>query len=65
MTDNSNHSLKITVHAAASPRLCKEMETRYGWKLLRIRKSKGGNDVLPVDCIFEGEAEFPTYHKDD
>ena len=56
---------KRTVHAAASPEHCREMERRYNWTLRRIRKARGGDNILPVDCEFEGEAEFPSYYKDD
>jgi hypothetical protein len=56
---------KLTVHSAASPEHCREMERKYGWKLRGVSKARGGDDILPVDCEFEGDAEFPGYQKED
>jgi hypothetical protein len=47
----------ISRHAAADRDCCTEMEDRYGWKLLDIEDI--GNDILEVDCVFEGKTEFP------
>ncbi|KYC41690.1 hypothetical protein WA1_16760 [Scytonema hofmannii PCC 7110] len=44
-------------HAAASPKHCKEMERKYGWKLVDIEKT--GDSILKVDCVFKGKTEFP------
>jgi hypothetical protein len=50
-------------HAVTDPEKCREMEKKYGWKLLRVEATK--DKVLKVDCIFEGKTEFPTYHQED
>ncbi len=55
---------KRTVHAAASPEHCSQMAAKYGWNLKKVRKAKGGDNILPVDCEFEGDAQFPNYQKD-
>lgn len=34
----------------------------YGWQLVDVEKT--GNPVLPVDCVFEGETEFPKSYYD-
>lgn len=41
------------VHSATDPQKCREMESRYGWKLKRIKINK--DLPLEVDCIFHGE----------
>jgi hypothetical protein len=48
---------KQTRHAATDPQKCRDMEKRYGWKLKAIESA--GNSILPVNCVFEGDAEFP------
>ncbi|MGD1907226.1 MAG: hypothetical protein ACFB0C_14695 [Leptolyngbyaceae cyanobacterium] len=59
-------SQQQTVHAAASPECCRAMARKYGWELVRIRKAKGDDSILPVDSIFKGNADFPNYQdKDD
>jgi hypothetical protein len=35
---------------------------KYGWKLKRVELNK--NDILKVDCVFEGETEFPKSYYD-
>jgi hypothetical protein len=52
-------------HAAADEDCCQEMAEKYGWKLVDVEKT--GNDILSVDCVFEGKTEFPTsyYHTDE
>ncbi|MBP0022051.1 MAG: hypothetical protein J7647_31400 [Cyanobacteria bacterium SBLK] len=44
---------KKNVHAATDPGKCREMEKKYGWKLIEIKPTKG--KILKVDCVFEGE----------
>jgi hypothetical protein len=49
-------------HGATDDAQCLEMESRQGWKLLRTEPVD--RDILEVDCIFEGETEFPRpYHE--
>jgi hypothetical protein len=40
-------------HSAASPKYCKDMEKKYGWKLKRVEPNN--DPILPVDCIFKGK----------
>jgi hypothetical protein len=47
----------VSRHAAADADCCEEMADRYGWKLVDVEET--GNTDLPVDCVFEGETEFP------
>ncbi len=49
-------------HAATDPDKCREMQKKYGWKLLRVEPTKG--KILKVDCVFEGETEFPKYREE-
>ncbi|AFZ22483.1 hypothetical protein Cylst_0106 [Cylindrospermum stagnale PCC 7417] len=44
-------------HAAADEDCCEEMAEKYGWRLVDTEKT--GNDILPVDCVFDGKTEFP------
>ncbi|MEO1353414.1 MAG: hypothetical protein AAFW84_32405 [Cyanobacteria bacterium J06635_15] len=46
-----------TIYPAAYEIFCKKMAQRYNWKLKEARRLN--RDVLPVDCIFEGDVEFP------
>jgi hypothetical protein len=39
------------------------MAKKYGWKLKQF--TPNGNRILPVDCEFEGEAQFPNYMEDE
>lgn len=48
---------KTSRHAAATPSDCEKMAKKYRWKLKGIEQN--GNKLLPVDCIFDGETEFP------
>ena len=41
------------VHAATDPEKCREMEKKYGWKLVEVRPTK--DKILKVDCVFEGK----------
>ena len=59
---NESNSKDTSWHAATDPEKCLEMERKYGWKLLRIKKV-GGN-ILKVNCIFKGQTRFPNYLED-
>lgn len=60
MTDTNESNPKDTSwHAATDPEKCLEMERKYGWKLLRIKRV--GGDILKVNCIFKGQTRFPNY----
>ena len=58
MTNNEN----ISKHAVTHPKKCREIESRYGWKLLRVEPTK--SKILKFDCVFEGETQFPNYLED-
>lgn len=49
-------------HAAADEDCCEEMSEKYGWKLVDTEET--GNDILPVDCVFDGKTEFPQSYYD-
>jgi hypothetical protein len=44
-------------HLAASDDHCEEMAKRNDWDLVDIEPS--GDNILPVDCVFDGKTEFP------
>lgn len=46
-----------TRHAATSEEACTHMEEKYGWQLKNVEET--GNSILSVDCIFDGNCEFP------
>ncbi|NJR53081.1 MAG: hypothetical protein HC780_29530 [Leptolyngbyaceae cyanobacterium CSU_1_3] len=41
---------------------CEEMTEKYDWQLVDVEKT--GDPVLPVDCVFEGETQFPKSYYD-
>lgn len=47
----------ISRHAVANEDCCEEISERYGWSLLDIEATSDSS--LTVDCVFEGETEFP------
>jgi hypothetical protein len=61
MTSNTDKS--ESRHGATDPEKCRNMEEKYGWKLLRIEPT--GDKILKVDCVFKGVTEFPSYHQED
>ncbi len=60
---NDNNEQPTSRHGATDPEKCFEMEKKYGWKLLRFELTK--EQTLKVDCVFEGETEFPSYLTED
>jgi hypothetical protein len=62
-TNKGDNKQTTSRHAATDPEKCFEMEKKYGWKLLRFELTK--DQTLKVDCVFEGETEFPTYLTED
>lgn len=38
------------------------MEEKYGWKLIEIEKLDG--QIFKVDCVFQGQTEFPDWYKE-
>jgi hypothetical protein len=59
VTDSKDKS-KTSRHGAVSPEDCIKMGKKYEWKLkdvvLRVDRP-----ILKVDCVFEGDTEFPIY----
>jgi len=53
---------KETTHSATDEDKCYEMEARYGWDLNKVVETK--SEILSVDCIFDGDAEFPKSRMD-
>ena len=41
------------IHSATEPEKCREMEQKYGWKLIEVRPTK--DKVLKDAIDFEGE----------
>jgi len=60
MTDNQEQ--ETSWHAATEPEKCLEMERKYGWKLLRIKRIEG--KTFKVICVFQGKTEFPNHQQD-
>ncbi|MGK7905479.1 MAG: hypothetical protein AB4352_29555 [Hormoscilla sp.] len=55
----------LSRHAATDEGCCEEMERKYGWKLKRIEPIRY-DPIFKVDCVFEGQTEFPQpYHDND
>ncbi len=52
MSENENNQENI--HSATDPEECEKMQQKYGWKLKDVRINKK-QEILKVDCIFEGE----------
>ena len=50
---------QTTSHWAVHEHYCRLMAKKYGWTLLEARRRIEARDPLVVECIFEGDAEFP------
>lgn len=48
-------------HAATDKDKCDDMADKYGWELVRVEPTE--NPILEVDCVFDGETEFPNYQE--
>lgn len=44
-------------HAAASAGDCEDMAQRNDWELVDVEETD--HPILEVDCVFDGETEFP------
>jgi hypothetical protein len=52
----------VSRHGAADEKDCDNMRKKYGWKLKRTERTD--RKILEVDCVFEGDTEFPRpYHE--
>jgi hypothetical protein len=47
----------VSRHGAANEDCCEDMSDKYGWKLIDVEQT--GNPILSVDCVFEGDTNFP------
>lgn len=52
----------LSRHAAVDEDCCEEMAEKYGWQLVNVEET--GDPVLEVDCVFEGQTEFPKSYYD-
>jgi hypothetical protein len=55
---NPNHVMVRLILTSVTKGRCK-----YGWKLLRVEKTK--DKTLKVNCVFQGETEFANYQSED
>ena len=46
-----------TRHAAVDEDQCEEMEKKYNWDLKTVEQTE--DEILTVDCVFDGYQEFP------
>lgn len=46
-------------HGAVSKEHCTKMGTKYGWRLKRVEEIGSSAAILKVDCVFDGDTEFP------
>jgi hypothetical protein len=69
MTQARDHEDKETWHYATDAEKCVKMQNKYKWVLLRVdtldEEKLSFNDILKVRCVFEGEASFPNYFRED
>ncbi|OUC12763.1 MAG: hypothetical protein B0A82_20495 [Alkalinema sp. CACIAM 70d] len=54
--------LDETFYAATNKECCEEMADRHNWSLNRVEPTS--NDILSVDCVFDGYCEFPQSRMD-
>ena len=59
----TNKEKPKSCHGATDPEKYYQMEPKYGWKLLRVEKTK--DKTLKVNCILEGKTEFSNYQQED
>jgi hypothetical protein len=53
----------VSRHAAASEGDCENMSRKYGWKLIAVEQTPE-DPIFKVDCVFEGETEFPKPYQE-
>lgn len=53
----------VSRHAAVSEGDCEKMARKYGWELIAVEKTPS-NSILKVDCVFEGDTEFPKFYQE-
>jgi hypothetical protein len=53
-----------TKNIASGKRKCHEMQKKYEWELIEVNFDRK-DPILPVECIFQGEATFPKHWEED
>jgi hypothetical protein len=53
----------VSRHAAASEGDRENMARKYGWELIEVEQTPE-DPVFKVDCVFEGETEFPKPYQE-
>lgn len=53
----------VSRHAAVNKDDCKKMERKYGWELIEVEETPD-DPIFKVDCVFEGETEFPKPYQE-
>lgn len=53
----------VSRHAAVTEGDCENMASKYGWELIGVEQTSE-NSIFKVDCVFEGETEFPKNHQE-
>ncbi len=64
---NFFNNKKETRHSAVSKQHCDDMAKRYGWEQPeedKDRYEKRNCSILPIDCIFIGDCQFPVSSMD-
>ncbi len=57
MTKNKDEESTTTSHWASSEEDCEKMAEKYSWDL--VETNRDDSKILPVECVYDGEAEFP------
>jgi hypothetical protein len=60
-SDRGGDEENVSRHAATDEEKCEEMAEKYDWDLVRVEPTE--DPILQVDCVFEGETQFPNYHE--
>ncbi|MEG4632736.1 hypothetical protein QUB56_24625 [Microcoleus sp. AR_TQ3_B6] len=60
---NSRQQQVTSIYSLAQRRRCYAMQEKYGWRLLRIKRTK--DSILNYSCILECETSFPNYMDED
>ena len=50
-------------HAATTEGDCEKMGRKYGWELIQVERIPD-QPIFKVDCVFEGDTEFPKSYYD-
>ena len=53
----------VSRHAAVSEGDCEKMAGKYGWELVAVEQIPT-DPVFKVNCVFEGETEFPKPYQE-